>query len=335
MNVLLNTDHFGLSNQFPMTRGKVRDNYNLLDDRLLIVTTDRISAFDHVLPDGIPFKGRVLNEISLRWLDALQPVLDELSTETIRFEHHLLSADVHDLPAEFQPFADELAGRFMIVNKTDVIPFEGIVRGYISGSLWLALLKARKEQAVGSYVEVNGVRLTRMLHESEKFSQPKFTPSDKAEFGKHDENISRAQLVTIIGEWLTAKGITEISAKVLVDNLERVSVALYSRAAAYAESRGVIIADTKFEFGLKIVNGVVVIVLIDEVLSPDSSRFWPQDKYAVGRSQESFDKQFVRDYLTSCGWDKNSPPPSLPQEIVDGTSKKYRQILELLFDVTL
>jgi phosphoribosylaminoimidazole-succinocarboxamide synthase len=286
-SVLLKTDLADL----PVRRGKVRDIYDL-GDALLLVSTDRISAFDWVLPTGIPDKGRVLTQLSGFWFDFLdQP-------------HHLVSLD----PAEFG-LPDEidvapLAGRSMLVRKTQVVPVECVVRGYLSGSGW-------KEYLAGG--SVCGVRLPSGLGESDQLPEPIFTPATKAEQGDHDENISFDRMVDIVG-------------RETAEELRRRSLEIYRSGAQYAAGKGIIVADTKFEFGQ--IDGELI--LIDEVLTPDSSRFWPADQFAPGRAQPSFDKQFVRDWLTTTGWDKNSTPPSLPADIVAKTRDKYIEAYERL-----
>ncbi len=274
----------------PVRRGKVRDVYDL-QDRLLLVSTDRISAFDWVLPTGIPSKGRVLTQISAFWFDRLgEP-------------HHLITADIDQM--DLPPGADReiLAGRSSLVRKTDVVPIECVVRGYLSGSGW-------KEYC--SHGTVCGIRLPAGLTESSPLEQPIFTPASKAETG-HDENISFQQMVEVVGEDVA-------------EELRRRSIAIFQRGTEYARSRGIIIADTKFEWG----RVGDELILIDEVLTPDSSRFWPADRYQPGRGQPSFDKQFVRDWLETTDWDKNSPPPALPDDVVAKTSQKYVEAYERL-----
>ncbi len=275
----------------PESRGKVRDIYDL-GERLLLVATDRISAFDVVLAEPIPHKGEVLTKLSLYWLDLLGEVVP----------NHLISADVADLPERLAPRADELAGRIMLVKKADVFPIECIVRGYLAGSGW-----AEYERS-GT---VCGMALPAGLRESSRLPQPMFTPSTKAEIGEHDENISIKRMFEIVGPEYGAA-------------LQEASVALYSRARDHAARRGIVIADTKFEFGL--VDGEVT--LIDEVLTPDSSRFWPAAGYEPGHGQPSLDKQHVRDWLEDSGWDKKPPAPPLPPEIVAKTSATYIQAYE-------
>ena len=277
----------------PTSQGKVRDLYDL-GDKLLLVASDRLSAFDVVLPEPIPFKGEVLTKLSLFWFELLADVVP----------NHLLSADVSDLPEQFVPIADYLAGRFMLVKKATVFPVECIVRGYLAGSG----LKEYQRQGT-----VCGIPLPAGLVESSKLPEPIFTPSTKAEIGLHDENISFARAAEIIG----AEAATTLRDK---------SLAVYSAARDHAAARGIIIADTKFEFGT--VDGVVT--LVDEVLTPDSSRFWPADTYAPGASQPSFDKQPVRDWLEASGWDKTPPPPALPADVVAATSARYIHAYELI-----
>jgi phosphoribosylaminoimidazole-succinocarboxamide synthase len=274
----------------PVRRGKVRDIYDL-GDRLLLVSTDRLSAFDWVLPTGIPDKGRVLTQISAFWFDCLgEP-------------NHLVTTDVErmDLP----PLVDrrELAGRTTLCRKAAVVPIECVVRGYLAGSGW------QEYQRSGT---VCGIRLPAGLVESSRLPEPIFTPATKAEEG-HDENISFERTVELVG-------------RELAEELRRRSLDVFRRGAEYALGRGILIADTKFEFGQ--VDGRLL--LVDEVLTPDSSRFWPADQYAPGRPQPSFDKQFVRDWLSASGWDKNSPPPALPEEIVAKTRAKYVEAYERL-----
>lgn len=274
-------------------RGKVRDIYEI-DGSLLIVATDRISAFDVVLPTPIPDKGRILTLMSLFWFDFLKDMI----------ENHLITADVDKYPESLKPYKEILSQRSMLVRKTKVIPVECIVRGYITGS-------AMKEyQKTG---EVCGIKLPPGLKEADKLPEPIFTPSTKAEMGEHDVNITFEEMIKIVG-------------KDTAEFLKKTSLKLYKKAADYAEEKGIIIADTKFEFG--IYEGKII--LIDEVLTPDSSRFWPKDEYQPGKSQKSFDKQFIRDWLKSIDWDPQNPP-SIPQDIVEKTREKY---LEALYRLT-
>jgi phosphoribosylaminoimidazole-succinocarboxamide synthase len=281
--VLLNTD---MANVTLLNRGKVRDIYDL-GDTLLIVATDRISAFDHILPTGIPRKGEVLTQISRFWFDFLGD----------RVAHHVITTDPALFPDELQPFIDQLAGRAMLVKKAEVLPVECIVRGYLAGSGW------KEYQREGT---VCGIPLPEGLDNSSKLPEPIFTPSTKAEGGLHDENIPYSTMVELVG--------MEVAEKAKAASLE-----IYIRGADHARDQGIIIADTKFEFGL--LDGELI--LVDEVLTPDSSRFWPEDQYGPGRSQPSFDKQYVRDYLESINWNKEPPVPELPDEIVTGTTAKY------------
>jgi len=271
-------------------KGKVRDVYQL-DDNLLIVATDRISCFDVVLDTPIPDKGKILTRISLFWFSFLKDIV----------ANHLISSDFNDLPSNLSKYKDILADRFMIVKKSDVIPFECVVRGYLSGSGWKEYSKSGT---------VCGLKLPKGLGESQKLEKPLFTPSTKAEIG-HDENVSFQYMKDKVGSRLAEK-------------VKSISLDIYKKAVDYAQGKGVIIADTKFEFG--IYNGQVI--LVDEVLTPDSSRFWPKDDFAVGRAQVSFDKQFVRDYLESTDWNKQPPAPKLPADIVDKTKQKYEEISE-------
>jgi phosphoribosylaminoimidazole-succinocarboxamide synthase len=267
----------------PTTQGKVRDIYDL-GKALLIVATDRLSAFDVVLPDPVPYKGEVLTKISLFWFDRLADIVP----------NHLLTAEECDLPESLAAHADALRGRFMLVKKAEVFPIECIVRGYLAGSGW------KEYQRSGTVC-------------GQKLPEPIFTPSTKAAIGDHDENITFERMVEIVGADAAAR-------------LRDASIALYSAARAYAAERGIIIADTKFEFGM--VDGEIT--LIDEVLTPDSSRFWPADEYEPGHGQPSFDKQFVRDWLEASGWDKQPPAPGLPEDIIVMTAEKYVEAYELI-----
>jgi phosphoribosylaminoimidazole-succinocarboxamide synthase len=275
-----------------LKRGKVRDVYQL-GDRLLVVATDRLSAFDVVLPTGIPGKGIVLTQMSLLWFRLLESVIP----------NHVITAEVAEYPRELQPFRDQLEGRSMIVARADVLPIECVVRGYLVGSGW------KDYKATGA---VCGIALPPGLRESERLEPPIFTPSTKAEAG-HDENITFQEMEATVGRERAAEA-------------RRVSLELYSQARAYAEARGIILADTKFEFGVR--DGRLI--WVDEALTPDSSRFWPRDGYAPGRSQPSFDKQFVRDYLESLAWNKQPPGPELPPEVVARTLEKYAEAEERL-----
>ena len=274
----------------PVRRGKVRDIYDF-GDRLLFVASDRISAFDWVLPTGIPDKGRVLTQLSRMWFDRLD------------VEHHLLSMQLDDLPLPADADLEALEGRSMVVTKTDVVPVECVVRGYLSGSGWK---EYQRDQAVC------GIELPKGLTDSDRLPELIFTPATKAEEG-HDINISFEQMIEIVGEELSVQ-------------LRELSLDIYRQGAQYALTKGIIIADTKFEFGIK--DGQVL--LIDEVLTPDSSRFWPQQLYQPGHGQPSFDKQFVRDWLETTDWDKDSTPPGLPEDIVSQTRAKYIEAFELL-----
>ena len=280
--VVLQTDFPGLKLR---GRGKVRDIYEL-GDRLLIVATDRLSAFDVVLPTPIPDKGRVLTQLSMFWFEKLADIVP----------HHVISA--MEFPGELAPYRDSLDGRAMLVRRTEPIPIECVARGYLCGSGW------KDYQKTGT---VCGIPLPAGLRESDRLPEPLFTPSTKATTG-HDENISFAETVTRVG-------------RPLAERLRDTSLAIYRRAAEYAAARGIIIADTKFEFGLIGEQ----LIWIDEALTPDSSRFWPGDQYAPGKAQPSFDKQFVRDYLERIGWNKQPPAPILPAEVVTGTRDKYRE----------
>ena len=287
---VLETNYEGLN---LVHRGKVRDMYAIPghDDKLLMVATDRISAFDVVI-DAIPGKGNVLTQLSLFWFDLLADVVP----------NHLITADVNEYPEACKPYSAELDGRSMLVHKTQPLSVECIVRGYISGSFWKAYQKN---------TTVCGFEFPDNLQESDKLPEAIFTPSTKADIGDHDENISVNTMEDLLGKEQTQK-------------ISDISVELYSKAADYARSKGIIIADTKFELGL--LNGKLI--LIDEVLTPDSSRFWALDQYAPGRGQASFDKQFLRDYLSTLDWDKNPPAPKVPQDIIDKTKARYEEALE-------
>ncbi len=275
----------------PVRRGKVRDVYDL-GDRILLVSTDRISAFDWVLPSGIPDKGRVLTQVAAFWFGQLE------------VPHHLISTDVAEMDLPDGADRDSLAGRTSLVRKTQVVPIECVVRGCLAGSGW------KEYQQSGT---VCGIRLPEGLVESAELEEPIFTPATKAEEG-HDENIPFERMVEIVGEETA-------------EELRERSLDIFRRGREYAKGRGIIIADTKFEFGR---DDQGQIILIDEVLTPDSSRFWPADQYQPGKGQPSFDKQFVRDWLTSTAWDKNSPPPALPDDVVAKTREKYVEACELL-----
>src|SRR6516165_4887299 len=284
------TDGVLLHTDFPdlklFASGKVRDLYQVGDDHLLFVATDRISAFDYVLATGIPQKGRVLTQLSLFWFDFLKDIVP----------NHLATADINQFPPELQKYANQLRGRSMLVVAADMVTIECVVRGYISGSGWKEYTKTGA---------VCGIQLPAGLRESDKLPEPIFTPATKATSG-HDENIPFERMVELAGKELSEK-------------LRDLSIGIYKRAADYAETRGIIIADTKFEFG----HTAKGLVLADEVLTPDSSRFWPMDKYHPGGPQESFDKQYVRDYLESIHWNKQPPAPGLPPEVAAKTSEKY------------
>ena len=287
--VILETNLPGLKRA---NQGKVRDIYEV-DGNLLIVATDRISAFDWVLPTGIPRKGKVLTALTLFWLDLLKGLT----------ENHLITADPAEMGPEIEAHADVLRGRSMLVRKAEVFPVECVVRGYLAGSGW------REYSESGT---VCGISLPAGLRESEEMPGPIFTPATKAESG-HDENIAFDRVVEIVGGDVA-------------ERLRDASLAVYEKASEYARARGIIICDTKFEWGE--VNGRII--LVDEVLTPDSSRFWPAEGYLPGRPQPSFDKQYVRDWLTESGWDCNSPPPALPDEVARETGKKYLQAYEAL-----
>jgi phosphoribosylaminoimidazole-succinocarboxamide synthase len=282
-SVLLKTDFPNLE---LFASGKVRDVYRVGNDRLLFVATDRISAFDYVLATGIPHKGRVLTQISMFWFDFLKDTV----------ANHLVTAQVSNYPPQVQAYSDQLRGRSMLVERAEMFPVECVVRGYLSGSGW------KEYKATGS---VCGIKLPSGLHESDKLPEPIFTPATKATTG-HDENISFEEM---------SKLVDPAEAKQLRD----LSIAIYTKAADYARTKGIIIADTKFEFG-KTGAGIT---LADELLTPDSSRFWPAELYSPGMSQQSFDKQYVRDYLEEIRWNKQPPAPALPTEVARKTSEKY------------
>lgn len=275
-------------------RGKVRDIYDL-GRELLIVATDRISAFDVVLPNGIPHKGRVLTQISAHWFETLKRVVD----------HHMITTRMQEVPSIPKNLADGIRGRAMVVKKAKPLPVECIVRGYLSGSGW------NEYREKGS---ISGMPLPPSMQESQKLESPIFTPSTKAEVGIHDENIDFETAVKTLG-------------RKVAEQVRSASLTLYREAAALAERRGIIIADTKFEFGI---DGAGRLLLIDEALTPDSSRFWPREGYAPGGAQKSFDKQFVRDYLISIRWGKTPPAPELPEEVIRKTSDKYLEAFERL-----
>ena len=290
-NVLTQTSVF---NFVPNKQGKVRDIFDL-GDALLIVATDRLSAFDVVLPDGIPNKGKVLTQISAFWFNRLSNITP----------NHIISIDVREFPEPYRSAPDVFAGRSMLVKKAKPLPVECVVRGYVSGSGWIDYQRTQS---------ICGIRLPTGLRESDRFPVPIFTPSTKAELGVHDENISFDRLVEAVGG-KTAEQIRDLA------------LALYREGAAYAETRGIIIADTKFEFGIDRNENII---LIDEALTPDSSRFWQMNQYKPGGPQPSFDKQFVRDYLLTIKWDKTPPGPHLTPDIIRTTSTKYEEALKLL-----
>ena len=277
----------------PPKRGKVRDIHDL-DDQLLIVTSDRISAFDVIMPEPIPGKGIILNQIALFWFAAMADIVP----------HHVVSADPEQYPAACRSYADVLDGRSMLVSKTDPLPIECVVRGYLSGSGWKSYQKEG---------HVCGIPLPAGLKESDKLPEPIFTPSTKEEVGVHDINISFEDACGIVGRDVAEK-------------VRDLSLMLYQKGAQMALKKGIVIADTKFEFGL--LNGDIV--LIDEVLTPDSSRFWPQDSYQPGGPQQSFDKQFLRDYLLAIQWDQKPPAPHLPEDVIRNTRAKYIEALSLI-----
>ncbi len=280
-------------------RGKVRDMYAIPghDDKLLMVATDRISAFDVIMEEPVPNKGAMLTKISLLWFKLLADIMP----------NHLISAQLTDFPQVCHQYADQLEGRSMLVKKTKVVPIECIVRGYLSGSFWSAY---KKDTTVCGFILPAGMK------ESDKFTKPLFTPSTKADLGEHDENISLATMEEKVGKELTEK-------------MAAASLALYSKASDFARGKGIIIADTKFEMGL---DEKGQLLLVDEVLTPDSSRFWPLEEYKPGQGQPSFDKQFLRDYLLTLTWNKKAPAPALPAEILEKTAERYQEALRRLED---
>jgi phosphoribosylaminoimidazole-succinocarboxamide synthase len=291
-HAVFETDFPGLN---LVKKGKVRDIYDL-DDSLLMVTTDRLSAFDVVMPDPIPDKGKILNQISLFWFEVMKPLVP----------NHLISSNVDDYPSSCKPYAEDLRGRSMLVKKTEPLSIECVVRGYISGSGW------KSYQETG---DICGIKLPEGLKESDKLPEPIFTPSTKAEIGLHDINIDFEEAAKKIG-------------RTLADKVKEFSLEIYKKGAEFADKKGIIIADTKFEFGLN-ENGII---LIDEVLTPDSSRFWPKETYKPGGPQKSFDKQYFRDYLISINYNRKPPGPSLPADVIRNTRNKYMEALKLLTD---
>ena len=279
-------------------KGKVRDMYDL-GDSLLMVSSDRLSAFDVIMNDGIPYKGQVLTKISEFWFKYVEDIID----------NHIITTNVDDYPDACKPYAEDLKDRSMVVKKAELIPLECIVRGYVSGSGWNDYKK---------YGSICGIKLPEGLKESDKLEEPIFTPSTKAEIGDHDENIPEEKAKEIIGEER-------------YNTLKEKAIAIYKKASNYALEKGIIIADTKMEFGLYEDK----IILIDELLTPDSSRFWPLDEYEPGRAQNSYDKQYVRDYLLSINFNKQPPPPKLPEEVIKNTSAKYKEALYKLTGMEL
>ena len=296
MQVVTSTD----IKEYPLrSRGKVRDIYDIDAETLLIITTDRMSAFDVIMNEPIPYKGVILNQITLFWMERFSALV----------KNHLVESDVTRFPAGLAPYADMLEGRSVLVKKAKPLPIECIVRGHITGSGW------KDYQKTGT---VCGHTLPSGLLESAKLATPLFTPSTKAELGEHDENITLERAAELLGQGMLPK-------------VEELALSIFSQGREYAESRGIIIADTKFEFGL--VDGELI--LIDEVMTPDSSRFWPMAGYTPGKGQPSFDKQYLRDWLSAQPWDKTPPPPALPQDVIAETQKKYREAYEILTGKTL
>jgi phosphoribosylaminoimidazole-succinocarboxamide synthase len=276
-----------------LKRGKVRDVYDL-GERILMVATDRISAFDVVMPDTIPQKGRILTRISLFWFKVMESICP----------NHVITSNVQEYPEVCRPYSEILEGRSMLVKKTNPLPIECVVRGYISGSGWKSYQKSG---------QVCGIQLQEGLKESEKLPEPIFTPSTKEELGLHDINISFDEAADKIG-------------KTMAERVKDLSIAIYKKGAEIADEKGIIIADTKFEFGM----AGNELILIDEILTPDSSRFWPKSDYKPGGSQKSFDKQYLRDYLVSINWNQKPPAPSLPEKVIAGTREKYLEALKRL-----
>ena len=277
-----------------LSRGKVRDIYDIDEKTLLIVTTDRMSAFDVIMDRPIPYKGVILNQITLFWMDKIKDIIP----------NHLVESDVDRFPAALAPWKDELEGRAVLVRKAKPLPVECIVRGYIAGSGW------KDYQKTGT---ICGYQLPAGMRESDKLETALFTPSTKAELGQHDQNISPAEAARLLGEDVARK-------------VQETTLAIYEAGRTYAASRGIIVADTKFEFGE--IDGRII--LVDEVLTPDSSRFWPADQYEPGHSQPSFDKQYLRDWLSAQPWDMQPPAPALPDEVVDATARRYREAYHIL-----
>ncbi len=277
-----------------LSRGKVRDIYEIDEKSLLIVTTDRMSAFDVILSEPIEDKGKILNQITLFWFDKFKDIV----------QNHIITDDFSKFPADLQKYKDELEGRSVLVKKAKPLPIECIVRGYITGSGWKDYMKTG---------ELCGYKLPENMQESQKFEKPLFTPSTKAELGDHDENITVEQAKNLIG-------------KELLEKVEKIAIEMYEKGRDFADSKGIIIADTKFEFGM--VGDELI--LIDEVLTPDSSRFWPKDSFKVGTTPDSFDKQYLRNWLEKQDWDKTPPAPKLPEEVSTTTANKYRDVYNRL-----
>lgn len=292
-----------LESEFPnlkfVKRGKVRDLYEV-GDNYLIVSTDRLSAFDVIMKQGIPYKGIVLNTLSKFWFDMTQDIIP----------NHIITTAADEYPEECMPYIEDLRGRSMLVRKAKTVPVECIVRGYITGSGW------KDYQRTG---QVCGIDLPDGLRKSQKLPEPIFTPSTKADIGEHDENISVAQAAEIVG-------------KEMIERLEELSITIFKTCSDFAEQKGIIIADTKMEFGIDEEGSLI---LIDELMTPDSSRFWGKDKYEVGEEQDSFDKQIIRNYLLSINFNKQPPAPDLPEEIIEKTSSKYREVYTLLTGETI
>lgn len=334
MSVLINTSHFEVP--YPRSTGKVRDTFDL-GGQLLIVASDRLSAFDVVLPTPIPGKGKVLTAMTIEWLRLLENILPNLS-HTIPIRHHFISSSPADLPDEFAPYHEVLDGRMMLVEKCQVIPYECIVRGHITGSL-----KSEHDAECAAHpgaasVTVHGQPFPVSLVEADLLPRPIFTPSTKAEQGAHDQNISFEGMCAGLHQWVVeSSGADKQQLQSLGELVRRCSICVYEVARLYARARGIIIADTKFEWGIAGTHWKPKLVLADEVLTPDSSRFWPAEGFTPGKVQPSFDKQYVRNYLKSIGWDKRPPAPVLPEEIVEQTTARYLEAARVMFgiDVTV
>lgn len=330
MSVLIDTKHFKVP--YALSQGKSRDVYDL-GGQLLIIATDRLSAFDVVLPTPIPGKGKVLTAMTLEWLRMLENILPNLS-HAIPVRHHFISSSPDDLPSEFASYHGDLAGRMMLVEKCAVIPYESIVRGHITGSLKSEFDAECIANPGAASVIVHGQPFPVSLVEADLLPRPIFTPSTKAAQGAHDQNISFEDMRAGLQQWVAdSSGADKEQLNSLAELVRRCSICVYEVARLYARARGVIIADTKFEWGLAGTHWKPKLVLIDEVLTPDSSRFWPAEGFCPGKVQPSFDKQYVRNYLKGVGWDKRPPAPALPEVIVEHTTARYIEAARLMFGV--